>query len=155
MKQLHQIWIALLLLVSLTVQAQGLSENQRLLGYIQTDSITVKDGAFGEAGTYSIGAVLTPRILSAYAGCKVVGLRMAASLDLGRARTFIYNIEASGQLTAVVEQRQRLYNGWNNVFFNGDGYVIQGNESLFFGFDYTETAEKIIELLRRYDEQLS
>ena len=44
MKQLHQIWIALLLLVSLTVQAQGLSENQRLLGYIQTDSITVKDG---------------------------------------------------------------------------------------------------------------
>ena len=143
MKQLHQIWIALLLLVSLTAQAQGLSENQRLLGYIQTDSITVKDGAFGEAGTYSIGAVLTPRILSAYAGCKVVGLRMAASLDLGRARTFIYNIEASGQLTAVVEQRQRLYNGWNNVFFNGDGYVIQGNESLFFGFDYTETAEMV------------
>ncbi len=123
------------------MRVQGLSDNQRLLGYVPGDSITVGGAAFGTAGTYSLGAILTPQMLSAYAGCRVVGIRVAASMELGRARTFIYTVDKS--LTAVIEQKQRLYEGWNNVLFNGDGYEIQGTETLFFGFDYTETAEMV------------
>jgi len=141
--------LSLLLLAMTTVavmgqplQAQGLSDNQRLLGYTLTDDIDVNGAAFGEAGTYTVGAVLTPQMLAPYEGCRVVGLRMAAAMTLGRTRTFLYRSDGSS-LTAAIEQKQRLYEGWNNVFFNGDGYLIQGNESLFFGFDYVETADMV------------
>ena len=142
MKLRHIFLTALTAVVFLTAQAQGLSESQRLLGYIKTDSITIKGAAFGTAGTYTIGAVMTPQLLSAYAGCKVVGIRMAAALDLGRSRAFVYQLTDTG-LAPVIEQKQRLYAGWNNILFNGEGYEIKGDENLFFGFDYTETAEMI------------
>ena len=142
MKIHHLLLTVLVSVLSLTAQAQGLSENQRLLGYIQTDSITVSGGAFGAAGTYTIGAMLTPQKLAAYAGCRVVGIRLAAAVNLGRSRNFVYQVEGNN-LTPVIEQNQRLYEGWNNVFFNGEGYVIKGNETLFYGFDYNETAEMV------------
>ena len=142
MKIRHMLLTVLVSVLSLTAQAQGLSENQRLLGYIQTDSITVSGGAFGAAGTYTIGAMLTPQKLAAYAGCRVVGIRLAAAVNLGRSRNFVYQVEGNN-LTPVIEQNQRLYEGWNNVFFNGEGYVIKGNETLFYGFDYNETAEMV------------
>lgn len=141
--KIHRIlFTAFVFVLSFTVQAQGLSENQRLLGYVQTDSITVSGGAFGAAGTYTIGAILTPQKLAAYAGCRVVGIRLAAALNLGRTRNFVYQVEGN-KLTPAIEQNQRIYEGWNNVFFNGNGYEIQGNETLFYGFDYTETAEMV------------
>ncbi len=126
-----------------TYAQQGLSKMQRLVGYIETDSITARGGAFGTAGTYTVGACLTPEFLSSYAGCKVVGIRLAVNGDRGRARTFIYNIDENESLTLEVEQKQKLYDGWNNVFFNGDGYELSGKETLFFGFDYTETDEMV------------
>ena len=125
-----------------SARAQGLSDNQRLLGYIITDSITVCGGAFGEAGTYSIGAVLTSKVLSGYEGCRVVGIRLASAVNMGRTRTFLYDVNGN-TVTPLIEQKQRLYEGWNNVFFNGDGYEIKGNEDLFFGFDYIETDEMV------------
>lgn len=127
--------------MSLTSLAQGLSENQRLLGYIMTDSITVSGGAFGTAGTYPVGAVMTPQTLSSYAGCKIVGIRMAAALDLGRTNTFVYQV--NNKLDTLCIQKQRVYAGWNNIFFNNGGYEIKGDETLFFGFDYVETPEMI------------
>lgn len=138
----HIFLTAFAAVMSLSTQAQGLSENQRLLGYIITDSITVSGGAFGTAGTYSVGAVMTPQTLSSYAGCKIMGIRMAAALDLGRSNTFVCQVK-SNKMDTLCIQKQRLYAGWNNIFFNNGGYEIKGNETLFFGFDYTETAEMI------------
>ncbi len=134
--------LCLLTAATQTAYAQGLSDNQRLLGYTVTDNIDINGAIFGTDGTYTIGAVLTPQLLSSYAGCRIVGLRIAAAVNLGRTRTFIYNV-TSGSLSAIVEQNQRLYEGWNNIFFNGDGYEISGDETLFFGFDYVETTEMI------------
>ncbi|MBR1485318.1 MAG: Omp28-related outer membrane protein [Prevotella sp.] len=124
------------------LKADGLSANQRLVGYTVTDDIDVKGAAFGTAGTYTIGALFTPQMLASYEGCPIVGLRIAAAMNLGRSRTFIYNIDELG-LTPLVEQNQRIYEGWNNVFFNGEGYKIKGTEMLFFGFDYNETEEMV------------
>ena len=138
----HIFLTAFAAVMSLTTQAQGLSENQRLLGYIITDSITVSGGAFGTAGTYSVGALMTPQTLSSYAGCKIMGIRMAAALDLGRSNTFVCQVK-SNKMDTLCIQKQRLYAGWNNIFFNNGGYEIKGNETLFFGFDYTETADMI------------
>ena len=119
-------------------RVQGLSDTQRLLGYTLTDEISINGAAFGQAGTYSIGAALEPAQLAAYKGCTVVGIRIAASLDLGRTRTFVYNYTGTA-FEPIVEQKQRLYEGWNIVSFNGDGYQITGDETLFFGYDYVET----------------
>lgn len=134
--------LCLLTAATQTAHAQGLSDNQRLLGYTVTDDIDINGAMFGEAGTYTIGAVLTPQLLSSYAGCRIVGLRIAAAVNLGRTRTFIYHVTGGG-LSAVVEQNQRLYEGWNNIFFNGDGYEVSGDETLFFGFDYVETTDMV------------
>ena len=123
-------------------QAEGLSALQRPLGYTVTDDIETRGAAFGTAGTYPVGALLTPDMLSGYEGCKIVGLRFALSQSIGRTRTFIYSVADNG-LYLTHEQNQRTYEGWNNVFFNGDGIAIEGTETLFFGFDYVETAEMV------------
>ena len=125
-----------------SARAMGLADNQVLLGHIVTDSITTKGAAFGAAGTYRIGAVLSSQILSAYEGCRVVGIRMAAALDMGRTNVFLCNVD-DYTATPAIEQKQKIYEGWNNVFFNGDGYEIKAGDELFFGFDYVETAEMV------------
>lgn len=149
MKRLLMFFAAVVLIVvgsnaALPLKAvSGLSATQRPLGYTVTDSITVEGAAFGTAGTYTIGAVLTPAQLSAYQGCTIVGVRYAVSQSLGRTRAFVSQVEGN-TVTTLVEQNQRAYAGWNNVFFNsGNTIEITGEESFFFGFDYVETAEMI------------
>ena len=128
--------------LSQPLRVEGLSNNQRLLGYTLTDDIDISGALFGEAGTYTIGAAIESTALAPYAGCHIVGIRIAAAMNLGRTRTFVYNFTGTS-FDPVVEQKQRIYQGWNNVFFNGEGYEIQGDETLFFGYDYVETAEMV------------
>lgn len=134
--------VAVLAATGQPLHVQGLSNSQRLLGYTLTDDIDISGALFGEAGTYTIGAAIDPSTLAPYAGCHVVGIRIAAAENLGRTRTFVYNCTDTS-FDVLVEQRQRIYEGWNNVLFNGDGYEIQGDETLFFGFDYVETKEMV------------
>lgn len=117
----------------------GLSSNQRLIGHTTTDDIDHKTACFGQAGTYTIGAQLTAEELEPYVGCKVVGIRLAAGADLGRTKCHLQSVDGSSAATSVISQNQRLYSGWNNVFFNGNGYEIKAGESLFYGFDYVES----------------
>lgn len=133
---------AALMLTATAATAQSLSDNQRLLGYTLTDNIDVRGAMFGDEGTYAIGAALFPTTLQSYKGCRVVGIRLAAAVNLGRTRIFLYNFTGTA-FDQLVGQNQRIYEGWNNVFFNGDGYEISGDETLFYGFDYTETAEMV------------
>lgn len=135
--------LLLSLAVALGCAAQGnLSDNQRLLGHTVTDDIDIRGAVVGQPGTYTIGAVVESDVLQAYKGCRVVGIRMAAAVDLGRTRVFLDGITDDG-LTSLQSKTQKVYEGWNEVFFNGDGYTISGNESLFFGFDYVETQEML------------
>ena len=128
-------------LVSAAQSDNGLSSTQRLIGHTTTDQIDAENACFGQAGTYTIGAVLTADALAPYAGCKVVGVRLAVGADLGRAKCHLQSVDGASTATAIVAQNQRLYKGWNNIFFNGNGYEIKSGENLFYGFDYTETAE--------------
>ena len=128
--------------LSAPARVEGLAATQQLLGYIETDSITYSGAMFGTADTYPIGAVFTSAQLASYKGCRIVGLRIATATEQSRTRTFIYQCTNDAtELTPVVEQRQRLYPGWNNVFFNGEGIEITGRDTLFFGYDYVETEE--------------
>lgn len=122
--------LTLLLLFPLLAFAQT-----RPLGYATTDSIDVRGALFGQMGAYTIGARMPA---AGYEGCRVVGLRLAAACDLGRTRLFVNNLTDT-----LLSQRQRVYEGWNTVLFNGDGYTLRGDETLFFGFEYNETEDMV------------
>lgn len=140
-KIIQTIAAVVMMLTALGVSAQneGLTGNQRAIGYTVTDDIDYEGVMVGEAGTYTMGAYLPASTLKDYAGCKVLGVRVAVSQDLGRARVLLNGITADGAGQQLHEQRQRLYQGWNNVFFNGFEYEIDGESDLFYGFDYVET----------------
>lgn len=130
-------------LVALTSAAQGnLSDNQRLVGHTVTDAIDISGAYIGQPGTYTLGAVLNTNVTSAYKGCTVVGVRLAAATDLGRTRVFLENIAGSDP-DQILSKTQRIYEGWNEIYLNGNGYTITGDEQFFYGFDYTETAEMV------------
>lgn len=142
MKPYRLFSLILLAAVALTAAAQQLADNQILLGYTDSKTYDVGNAGVGQAGTYPMGAILTPSRLASYAGCKVVGLRFAVGQSIGRTRAFIYKVEGNNA-TPLIEQNQRTYEGWNTVFFNGDGYTITGEESLFYGYDYIESDEMV------------
>lgn len=133
----YSFFLLLSVLLAITAQAQT-----RYVGYSSNDDIDIKGAAFCQTGTYTIGALLTPKQLAPYEGCRVLGIRVATALAPGRTRTFVYTL-ANGKMNALVEQTQRLYEGWNQVLFNGDGYQINGDETLFVGYDYKESAEMV------------
>lgn len=121
---------------------RGLAANQRTIGFSVNDKVDIDSAYFGTAGTYPVGALLGPASLEMYKGCRVVGLRICSACDLGRVQMFTYGL-ADNTLSEKVLQKQKIYKGWNNVFFNGDGFEITGTESLFYGFEYVETAEMV------------
>ncbi|MBO4851846.1 MAG: Omp28-related outer membrane protein [Prevotella sp.] len=129
-------------------KVDGLSATQRPVGYIfdhNPDSITHKGVMTGTAGTYPVGVAIPPSILDPYAGCKVVGIRMAAARTLGKTNTFLYTI-ANNTLSSPLTKSQRLYEGWNNVFFNGDTSLeIEEGMTLLAGFEYVETEQMVEE----------
>lgn len=130
--------VALLSLAAPVAMAQsGLGANERVVGHTMTDEVNESGAVFGEVGTYTLGVWLGPDQLSFYAGCKVVGMRIAATVDLGRTSVFMNSI-ANNVMTPVKSQKQRIYSGWNNIYFNGDAYEITGEEELFVGYDYVE-----------------
>lgn len=127
-------------------RVEGLSSTQRAVGYAQGDSITINGARVGTAGTYPMGAILDASVLERFAGCKVVGIRFAVAQDMGRTRAFLYPVTDEGFIddASAITKNQKVYAGWNNVFFNGDtSYDIQGNEQLLVGFDYVETDEMV------------
>lgn len=115
----------------------GLGANERVVGFTTTNDCDAGGAVFGEAGTYTIGIWLGPEQLSFYAGCRILGMRVAVTTDIGRTSVFMNSI-ANGVMTPVKNQKQRIYAGWNRIDFNGDFYEITGEEELFIGYDYVE-----------------
>lgn len=128
-------------------KAEGLSATQRAVGHLfgnNPDSITLKGAMVGTAGTYPVATAIGPDILNRYAGCKVVGIRVAAAQSLGKCNTFLYTVENGYLSDTPLTKSQRLYEGWNNVFYNGDTALeIEEGMTLLVGFDYTETESMV------------
>ncbi len=130
------------------LRAEGLSSIQRAIGYMagqDPDSITLKGARVGTAGTYPLAVLITADMLRDYVGCKVIGIRVAAAQSLGKTDVWLSPVSADGVVsTDGITKSQRLYEGWNNVFFNGDtSWEIQDGEALMAGFDYQETQSMI------------
>ena len=76
-------------IISVMAVVSAMADNTRYLGYTVTDDIDVNGGAFGQAGTYSIGALLPSQMLAPYQGCRIIGVRFALSKSIGRTRAFM------------------------------------------------------------------
>ena len=128
-------------------KAEGLSATQRAVGHIfgnNPDSITIKGAMVGTAGTYPVATAIGPDILNRYAGCKVVGIRVATAQSLGKCNTFLYTLENGYLSDEPLTKSQRLYEGWNNVFYNGETALdIEEGMTLLVGFEYTETESMV------------
>jgi len=134
----------LALAVAASAATAEAASTYRNIGYVTTDQIDVSGAIFGTPGNYTIGARLTPDVLGNYVGCEVVGMRLASALDLGRTSVHLYSLNPANEMTEVKSQKQRIYEGWNDIYFNGtDNYVITAESDLFYCFDYTETQEMI------------
>lgn len=121
-----------------------LSATERTLGYVKGDSITTRGVYVGKAGTFKVGAIITPATLSDYAGCKIVGMRFALSQSIGKSSAFLYNIVDSKASELVSSTVRRTAEGWNEVRFNtAQEYTITGSEQLLFGFAYNETEDMV------------
>lgn len=128
-------------------KAEGLSATQRAVGHLfgNPDSITIKGAMVGTAGIYPVATAIGPDILDRYVGCKVVGIRAAVAQSLGKCNTFLYTVADGSLSDTPLTKNQRLYEGWNNVFYNGDTALeIEEGMTLLVGFDYTET-ERMVE----------
>ena len=125
--------------MAMAADDMGLEPNEKLIGYSVTNDYS-EEGAFvGEAGTYAMGALFEKNQLLPYAGCPIVGMRIASCGNQASTRVFIYDGADLGK--PMMQQKQRLYPGWTNIRFNSEPYVIRGDESLFFGYDYVESEE--------------
>ena len=119
-----------------------LSSTERALGYVSGDEISTRGVYVGEAGTYNVGAIVTPQTLSDYSGCKIVGMRFALSQSIGKTTAFIYKINNNVASSLVDYSVRRTAEGWNEVRFNtAQEYTITGDEQLLFGFAYNETED--------------
>ena len=129
-------------------KVEGLSSLQRAVGYIvnnDPDSITLSGAMVGQAGTYPLAVLVTADMLRDYVGCKVIGIRVAAAQSLGKSDVWLHPVSADGIVSDDgISKSQRLYEGWNNVFFNGEtSWEIQEGEMLLVGFDYQETTSMV------------
>ncbi len=148
MKRVFSI-IILILAVTMAASAQlkALSSTQRIVGYVTGDVINTNNVGTGHAGTQAVGAVVTADMLEPYVGCKIVGMRFALSTAAQTSRIFIRPIGADGYLASADSVTQSVWHpraGWNEVMLNGvKGYTVRSGESLFFGFDETETTDQV------------
>ena len=126
------------------VQAQ-LPSTQRGVGYVAGDDIDTEDMYIGKADTYPVGTLLTPSVLSSYAGCKVVGIRFAVSQNMSGSRVFLYKVENNSIGDPMLSQSvRRASAGWNDIYFNNNyTYDLTGEETLLVGFNYVETEEMV------------
>lgn len=140
-------YLIIALLSTLSAHAQsGLSNIQRAVGYCYGDSITYEGVGFGQVVTYTIGAVATESMLAPYVGCKVVGIRIALSRSIDKSRIVMARKNGVNTVaTPHVEQTvRRTYEGWQNIWLNGaNEFTIEEGDELFFGYDYSETAEMV------------
>lgn len=147
--KLHSYLLAALLAVASVASAQRrvVADNEGLLGYTNSshpDSITVSNGGFGAAGTYTIGAWLTSDQLANYVGCKVLGMRFAVGQSIGNTTVYLYKSVGDNTETIAQKNVRSTAAGWNEVRFNSDDvYTITGEEGLIYLFDYKETADMV------------
>lgn len=132
--------------ITLSPKKIDLQSNQRLLGYYTTDELADRGLGipnYGKNPNAKAAIELTPDMLEAYAGMKIVAIRFGLAYQLEKSRVFISPVsEDSNVLDDVLSQDvASTVMGWNMVNLQNP-YIISSGDDIIVGFDFDQKATK-------------
>lgn len=131
--------------ITLSPKKADLASNQRLVGYYTTDELA-EDGIgipnYGKNENCKAAIDLTPEMLQAYDGMKVVAIRFGLCYKMNKSRVFIspVNNNVIGE-DVVSKDVTSPVKGWNTITLD-EPYTISQDQEIFVGFDFIQNSTK-------------
>lgn len=127
----------------------SVAENQRFVGYYNTDDCDGYVGATGLTGNNPVAALLSAKDLVPYYGAKIVGIRFNLGQDCSASNVFVKNVTTNGidDLVTVAQDLQspageKNTGSWLTVMFDADKQFVLSDEykNLLIGYTYNQTS---------------
>lgn len=127
----------------------SVAENQRFVGYYNTDDCDGYVGATGLTGNNPVAALLSAKDLVPYYGAKIVGIRFNLGEGCSASNVFVKNVTTNGidDLVTVAQDLQspageKNTGSWLTVMFDADKQFVLSDEykSLLIGYTYNQTS---------------
>lgn len=127
----------------------SVAENQRFVGYYNTDDCDGYVGATGLTGNNPVAALLSAKDLVPYYGAKIVGIRFNLGQDCSASNVFVKNVTKNGidDLVTVAQDLQspageKNTGSWLTVMFDADKQFVLSDEykDLLVGYTYNQTS---------------
>lgn len=131
--------------ITLSPKKADLASNQRLVGYYTTDELAESGLGipnYGKNENCKAAIDLTPEMLQAYDGMKVVAIRFGLCYKMNKSRVFIspLNNNMIGE-DVVSKDVASPVKGWNTVTLD-EPYTISQDQEIFVGFDFIQNSTK-------------
>lgn len=127
--------------ITLSPKKADLASNQRLVGYYTTDELAKYGIGIPGYGKNCKAAIdLTPEMLQAYDGMKVVAIRFGLCYKMNKSRVFIspVNNNVIGE-DVVSKDVASPVKGWNTITLD-EPYTISQDQEIFVGFDFIQNS---------------
>ena len=127
--------------ITLSPKKADLASNQRLVGYYTTDELAENGIGIPGYGKNCKAAIdLTPEMLQAYDGMKVVAIRFGLCYKMNKSRVFIspINNNVIGE-DVVSKDVASPVKGWNTITLD-EPYTISQDQEIFVGFDFIQNS---------------
>ena len=129
--------------ITLSPKKADLASNQRLVGYYTTDELAEYGlglGNYGKNENCKAAIDLTPEMLQAYDGMKVVAIRFGLCYKMNKSRVFISPVNNKVIGADVVSKDVASpVKGWNTITLD-EPYTISQNQEIFVGFDFIQNS---------------
>lgn len=129
----------------------SVAENQRLVGYYNTDDCDGYLGATGLTGNNPVGALLSASDFAPYYGAKIVGIRFNLGQGCSASNVFVKNITADGNIQDFVTVDKNITSPagdantgtWQTVMFDADKQFELSDKytGLMIGYTYKQTSK--------------
>ena len=131
--------------ITLSPKKADLASNQRLVGYYTTDELA-ENGLgipdYGKNENCKAAIDLTPEMLQAYDGMKVVAIRFGLCYKMNKSRVFISPVNNKVIGADVVSKDVASpVKGWNTITLD-EPYTISQDQEIFVGFDFIQNSTK-------------
>lgn len=132
-------------IITLSPKKADLASNQRLVGYYTTDELA-EDGIglpnYGKNENCKAAIDLTPEMLQAYDGMKVVAIRFGLCYKMNKSRVFIAPINNNVIGADLVSKDVASpVKGWNTITLD-EPYTISQDQEIFVGFDFIQNSKR-------------
>lgn len=131
--------------ITLSPKKADLASNQRLVGYYTTDELAeygIGLPNYGKNENCKAAIDLTPEMLQAYDGMKVVAIRFGLCYKMNKSRVFIAPINNNVIGADLVSKDVASpVKGWNTITLD-EPYTISQDQEIFVGFDFIQNSKR-------------